>query len=187
MTESQLDQLEKSIEVGGMLEPIVVNKRNMVVIGGHQRLKVLLERFDVQETMCSVVDVDEKTEKVLNLALNKISGFWDDEKLTDLVFELKDDDLIGFEEEEKDQYLMQREMMMNTEGVYNPDDDEEIKSAFSRNEKIPIKCEEPEAPHRKDQLAFYTENFEQYDAVRKFFKSTRQGELDINKLVEIIK
>jgi ParB-like chromosome segregation protein Spo0J len=185
ITEAQLDQLEKSIELGGLIEPIIVNK-DMTVIGGHQRLRILTERFDTDEEMCVVVDYDKKTEQKMNLALNKIQGFWNEELLVDLIFDMKEDEIPGFEEEEKDQYLMQKEMMLKNQGSYDPDEDEDIKKMFERNEKVPVKVEEPDAPHRKDQLAFYTENFEQYDAIRKFFKTNRQGELDVEKLYESI-
>lgn len=185
MTEAQLSQLEKSIELGGLVEPIIVNK-DMTVIGGHQRLRILLERFDVDEEMCVVVDYDKKTEKKMNMALNKIQGFWNEELLVDLIYEFKGEDLPGFEEEEKDQYITQKEMMLENHGSYNPDEDDDLKKMFERNEKVPVGMEEPEAPHRKDRLAFYTENFKQYDAIRKFFKTGRKGELDVQKLYEYI-
>jgi len=186
MTEAQLDQLEKSIELGGLLEPIIVNK-DMTIIGGHQRYKVLTERFDTDEEMCVVVDFDKKTEKKMNLALNKISGFWNEEELVNLIYEMKTEEIPGFEDEEKEQYIQQKMFMLEEHGSYNPDEDADIKKIFERNEKVPVKCEEPEAAHRKDQLAFYTENFEQYDAIRKFFKTGRQGELDVQKLYDFIK
>jgi hypothetical protein len=186
MTEAELYELECSIEIGGMLEPLVVNK-DMTVIGGHQRLKVLQSKFDIDETMCTVVNVDKRTEKKLNLALNKITGNWDEEKLIDLIYELKDDRLPGYSDEEKEQYITQKQLMLENRGEYNPDDDEDMKKIFERNEKVPISLKEPDAPHNQNQLAFYVETFEEYDKIRKVFKSSRKGELDKNKLMDLIK
>ncbi|HBI50231.1 MAG TPA: hypothetical protein DDY21_00055 [Candidatus Moranbacteria bacterium] len=184
ITDSQLDHLEASM-AKGILQPIVVNK-DMTIIGGHQRYRVLTDRTEKEEIVCAVVDVDKKTEKELNLAMNQISGFWNEDLRNELVYELRDSNIPGFDEEEKQQILLQREMMLEKEGSYDPDEDEEIKSIFARNEKVPVKIEEPEAMHRKDQLAFYTESFEEYDKIRNFFKSSRQGELDKNKLLELL-
>jgi len=55
------------------VEPIVWNKRTGNIVGGHQRLKVLLD-MGMREVDCVVVDLDEAKEKALNLALNKIQG-----------------------------------------------------------------------------------------------------------------
>ena len=53
--------------------------------------------------MVSVVDLPEREEKALNLALNKISGQWDDSKLEELLSELAQQGelaLTGFDESE---------------------------------------------------------------------------------------
>lgn len=53
--------------------------------------------------MVSVVDLPEREEKALNLALNKISGQWDDSKLEELLSELAEQGelvLTGFDESE---------------------------------------------------------------------------------------
>lgn len=99
----EYDHLANSIEAFGYLEPIVWNKRTGNVVGGHQRLKVLIERGDTEAEVV-VVDYDETTERAANLALNKIHGDWDFPKLADLLTELDtgafDIDLTGFSEGE---------------------------------------------------------------------------------------
>jgi len=50
------------------------------VVGGHQRLKVLMD-LGHTEIDCVVVDLDLPREKALNIALNKIQGDWDEDKL----------------------------------------------------------------------------------------------------------
>lgn len=97
------EKLSRSINEFGCVEPIVWNKRTGNVVGGHQRLKVLLEN-GATEAEVSVVDLDPDREKALNLALNKISGSWDDTRLAELLQELEESDadtmLSGFSEEE---------------------------------------------------------------------------------------
>lgn len=63
------------------------NRSTGNVIGGHQRLRVLLD-LGVTESEVSVVDLSEVDEMRLNIALNKITGEWDDEKLTSLLADI---------------------------------------------------------------------------------------------------
>lgn len=81
------DKLKRSIDTFGYVEPLVWNSRTGSLVGGHQRFKILLEQ-GVKEVEVSVVDLELEKEKTLNLALNKISGDWDDEKLGLLLKEL---------------------------------------------------------------------------------------------------
>lgn len=86
--------LRRSIEINGMVEPPVVNLHNMRCIGGNQRLAVLRD-MGKSEVLCSVIDQpDEAKEKKLCLALNRIDGRWDTDKLGDL---LRDDEVIEYE------------------------------------------------------------------------------------------
>jgi len=57
------------------VEPVIWNQKTGNVVGGHQRLKVLLD-LGQTEIDCVVVDLDPQREKALNLALNKIQGEW---------------------------------------------------------------------------------------------------------------
>ena len=104
--DTEFEKLRKSIEEFGYVEPIIVNIRNMTVVGGHQRLGVM-KHLGITEVDCVVVDIDDNKEKALNVALNKISGEWDDEKLADLLKELQlsgyDTSLTGFEIREIDE------------------------------------------------------------------------------------
>ena len=81
------EKLKASILSFGNVEPIVWNRSTGNVIGGHQRLRVLLD-LGVTESEVSVVELSEVDERRLNIALNKITGEWDDEKLTSLLAEL---------------------------------------------------------------------------------------------------
>ncbi|WP_069648971.1 DNA methyltransferase [Caloranaerobacter ferrireducens] len=83
----EYEKLKRSIETFGYVEPVIWNKRTGHIVGGHQRFKILKEQ-GVKEIECVIVDMDEKEEKALNVALNKINGEWDIPKLADLIGEL---------------------------------------------------------------------------------------------------
>lgn len=100
-------KIKNSIVKFGFVSPLVINK-DMTVIGGHQRLKVLKD-LGITEVECIVVDLDKTNEKALNIALNKIQGDWDEDKLEALLRELKleefDMNLTGFDFDEVDEIL----------------------------------------------------------------------------------
>lgn len=104
--DKEYDKLKQSIEHFGYVEPIIVNDRTGYVVGGHQRLKVLQD-LGYTEVEVVHVDLDENNEKALNVALNKVSGDWDADKLEDLLRELNlaedfDVELTGFDMSELD-------------------------------------------------------------------------------------
>lgn len=92
--DSAYEKLKRSIETFGYVKPLVWNKRTGNLVGGHQRLAILLAE-GVTEVDVSVVELDLDQEKALNLALNKIQGEWNNEKLAVLMEEL--DQLPDFE------------------------------------------------------------------------------------------
>lgn len=98
----EYENLRRSITTYGLLIPVIWNKRTNNVVGGHQRLTVL-ENEGETEADVSVVDLDPMQERQLNVALNKIEGGWDEEKLGALLAELGDDaTLTGFNQQEID-------------------------------------------------------------------------------------
>ena len=103
--DAEYEKLKRSIEQFGYVEPVIWNKTTGRVVGGHQRLKVLID-MGITEVECVVVEMDEEKEKALNIALNKISGDWDKDKLALLIADLQGTDfdvsLTGFEPAEID-------------------------------------------------------------------------------------
>ena len=101
----EYQKIKASIEEFGYIDPIIVNIKNNTIIGGHQRVKVLKD-LGYDKIDCVFVDLDEKQEKRLNLALNKITGIWDTEKLNELFneLELSNEELLatGFDKYELD-------------------------------------------------------------------------------------
>ena len=103
--DAEYEKLKRSITEFGYVEPVIWNKTTGRVVGGHQRLKVLMD-MGITEVECVVVELSEEKEKALNIALNKISGEWDKDKLTLLITDLQGTDfdvsLTGFEPAEID-------------------------------------------------------------------------------------
>ena len=119
--------LRRSLEQHQLVEPPVVNLHNMRCIGGNQRVVVMLA-LGMTEVLCSVIDQpDESKEKKLCLALNRIDGRWDTDKLGDL---LRDDDVLeyetGFDAEEVRVYrLLEDAREPDDDGDYPGDDPED--------------------------------------------------------------
>ena len=100
--DKEYQKIKASIEEFGFADPLVVNA-DMTIIGGHQRLSVAID-LGITEVPCAIVDVDKNREKALNLALNKITGQWDEQLLADLLKDLDtaqfNTDLTGFDRAE---------------------------------------------------------------------------------------
>jgi len=103
--DQEYEKLKKSIEQFGYVEPVIWNKTTGRVVGGHQRIKVLVDLGE-KELDCVVVELNEEREKALNIALNKISGEWDKDKLALLISDLQGSDFdvsfTGFDTAELD-------------------------------------------------------------------------------------
>lgn len=121
MNEKEAEDLQKSLEKFGMIEPIVVNKapgRENVIIGGHQRY-YLLKKMGKPTIPVVYVDIPKlEDEQELNLRLNKNLGHWDwallanfDEKLLGMVgFSSEDiEDIFGVDLKE-DAFDMEGEL-----------------------------------------------------------------------------
>lgn len=100
----QEDQLKKSIEIYGIVDPLIVNSapnRKNIVIGGHFRLHVA-KQMGYKEIPVVYVHIANITkEKELNLRLNKNTGSWSWDLLADFDEMFLAD--IGFSSEELDE------------------------------------------------------------------------------------
>lgn len=108
--------LVDSIGNFGDMSGLVFNRRTNNIVGGHQRKEAYTEkggRIELTETLEApnevgtvargyviigtekfvyrVVDWPLEKERIANLAANRIQGEWDDQKLAELIYELKDD------------------------------------------------------------------------------------------------
>lgn len=95
------ESLKAAIATYGLVQPLVWNSRTGNLVGGHQRLSVLERDFKKKTFAVGpeivVVDLDDRAEKELNLALNNVGGDWDEEKLAVVLAELYSEDVEGFE------------------------------------------------------------------------------------------
>lgn len=109
MSETQARDLIGSVERWGVVEPVVFNTRTGQLVGGHMRVEAA--RVLGMKTFPAVdVDLPEEEQRLLNVALNKISGEWDQEKLQetmrDLVGKVDDLTITGFDEGELAKILL---------------------------------------------------------------------------------
>ncbi len=100
ISEKELTQLKNSIEEFGYIEPIIVNSYNNHIVGGNQRARALTELGYKEVEVLYVYITDMIKEKACNIALNKISGDWDDDLLQEILGEIQlsdfDIELTGF-------------------------------------------------------------------------------------------
>ncbi|MHC8523966.1 site-specific DNA-methyltransferase [Rossellomorea sp. H39__3] len=141
--DEEYEKLKRSIEEFGYVDVIVWNKRTGNLVGGHQRFKILVNEKGYREVDVSVVDLDDQREKALNLALNKVSGDWDEEKLYELLTELQesgdlDVELTGFNEDEANQFLSDHfdQALPGIEDV--EEDDFDVEEAYEEAVKEPV-------------------------------------------------
>lgn len=108
ITDEEFAALRASLREFGIVEPIVVNLVTGNCVSGHQRVKAALEE-GIEALPVHYVELDLNREKLLNLALNRISGDWDEAKLAAVLQQLAAEeaslDLSGFREDEIAKYL----------------------------------------------------------------------------------
>jgi DNA modification methylase len=108
ISDKDLANLKKSLKRFGFVQAVVVNKDN-TVIGGHQRIRAWKEMGNDSVPVVQI-NITKKEEKALNLALNRISGEWDTEKLFEVINDLRVDEILdytGFDEKEVSKILDQ--------------------------------------------------------------------------------
>jgi DNA modification methylase len=104
ITDAELEALTRSIREFGLVDPIIARHDDKMVIGGHQRL-LAARKLGLKTVPVIFVDLSPERARLLNLALNKISGTWDQELLARLLADLQpvediDLTLSGFTEDE---------------------------------------------------------------------------------------
>lgn len=155
---TDFNNLYESIGRFGDMSGFVWNRRTKRVVGGHQRKEAykkhggkieITERLDepnevgtvargyvvigTEKFVYRIVDWDETKEKLANLAANKIQGDWDDDKLAELIYSLRNEtDLpdAGFSTNEV------AEILATVSGV---EDDEDADLTLSAEEKVKVK------------------------------------------------
>ena len=133
-------RIAASIEEFGYVDPIIINSDN-TIIGGHQRRTIMLG-LGYTEADCILVEMDKTREKALHIALNKITGEWDEAALKDLLIDLDkanyDVSLTGFCNEEIEQLFADVELTqeVNDDGYDLDQRVEEIKEVRTQQGDI---------------------------------------------------
>ena len=121
----EFERLCRSLKEFGYVEFILVNVRDgaNTIIHGHQRW-ACLKHLGEESVECLTVDLDEPEEKALNIAMNKISGEWDLDKLKALLKDIDlsglDATLTGFPEEELGGLIGDLDVDVTTEDGFDP-------------------------------------------------------------------
>ena len=128
ITEEELKKLETSLEEFGYIEPIIVNDVNNHVVGGNQRLRALIA-LGYDEVDCVYVHIEDiNKEKACNVALNKISGDWDTDKLKIVLEDIElsplDIKLTGFDELELTELEVKEPINVHEDDFIIEDDDD---------------------------------------------------------------
>ena len=104
ISDAEMESLTRSIQRFGMVDPVIAREEDLTVIGGHQRL-LAARRLGMEKVPVIFLDVSKEEARLLNLALNRISGTWDEELLARLLSDLDqspgvDISLAGFDDDE---------------------------------------------------------------------------------------
>jgi ParB-like chromosome segregation protein Spo0J len=112
ISEAARKKLRAGLKKYGLVQPIVVNRKTMNIVGGHQRIREMddIIRKPDYELHVAMIDVSEKDEVSINVQLNNesLQGEWDTFALQDLKNVFPDIDFVadfGFDESEIDVML----------------------------------------------------------------------------------
>jgi len=135
ISNQELETLTRSIREFGLIDPIIARREDKMVIGGHQRL-LAARKLGYKTVPVVLTDLTIEQAHLLNIALNKISGSFDQELLARLLKELQevpdiDLSLSGFEEDELKKLLKSLDAREKKERLENFDLDAAAKAAQS--------------------------------------------------------
>lgn len=169
MSPKELNKLTRSIKEYGVVDPIIINLKDNTIIGGHHRIKALKKQkvnevyvaklgdvgWVFNETNLSIPDKD--TEKIMNIALNNISGEMNESKLTQVLSELErnkaDFQLTGFDELDLERLKLDYEILVDEKAIQNVVEDlktpsvtpasEETDETLPEGEEMVLESEDP--------------------------------------------
>lgn len=123
ITPAMMDSLKQGIRRVGFVEPVVVQRQSpkygpMIIVGGHQRVKAVREiciedNVPLPNLPAVVLELDDRSAKMLNVALNNVSGTFDARLLGEVLEDINhvspigDEDvrMLGLEDDELRKYL----------------------------------------------------------------------------------
>ena len=133
ISDAELESLTRSIRRFGFVDPVIARREDKSVIGGHQRL-LAARRLGLASVPVVLVDLPAEQARLLNLALNRISGSWDEELLARLLSELDaapevDLSLSGFDDDEVAKLLKSLDARDKRERIEHFDPDAALNAA----------------------------------------------------------
>ena len=104
ISDAELEALTRSVREYGFVAPVIARCEDRTVIAGHQRL-IAARKLGLKEVPVIFLDLTQEQARLLNVALNKISGSFDQELLARLLADLQavpevDLTLTGFDGDE---------------------------------------------------------------------------------------
>ena len=87
--EEELAALCRSIAAFGLVDPVLARRHDRRVIAGHQRL-IAARRCGLTTVPVILLDLSADDARLLNIALNKIGGDWDEDLLAHLLIDLQE-------------------------------------------------------------------------------------------------
>jgi len=130
ISNKQYEDLKASMEKFGCVDPIIINinpERLNVVVGGHQRLRILRE-LGAEKVPTVSVNLSEEDERELNIRLNKSGGDFDMDILAN-EFDIVDLKEWGFKD---------IDFGLNIDKI-NHQDEWEGMPEFNQDDKMPIR------------------------------------------------
>jgi ParB-like chromosome segregation protein Spo0J len=150
MNEKDMDDLNESIKHFGLVDPVIFHVPTKIIIGGNQRDTVLNYQDKTEGKALILGDVgwfftdydikldSEEDIKMLNIALNKISGAFDEVKLTMLFEELKlspvNINLTGFSDDEISKFDLDEDLIKDIDDFKTPNEEYTLKLVFDEED-----------------------------------------------------
>ncbi|MGA7936476.1 MAG: ParB N-terminal domain-containing protein [Kovacikia sp.] len=146
MPDQQMEALTASLAEFGTVEPVILNTRTNRIVGGHQRIDAATAN-DEKTLPTVLVDLEPAEETALNLALNKVKGEWDYEKLAVMLADISPDQLLATGFTEIEQSSLIASFQVDDEEIADEQDsgvvrdirnrtEEEVKDSFESTEKV---------------------------------------------------
>jgi DNA modification methylase len=133
ISDAELESLTRSLREWGFVQPVLARREDSTVVGGHQRL-VAARRLGLKTVPVIFLDITKEQARLLNVALNRINGDWDNELLARMLADLKPIDgidltLSGFAEDELDKLMKSLDVRERRERTESFDVDAALEAA----------------------------------------------------------
>lgn len=151
ITPKEFRKLKASIRKFGFVEPIVIQKKGMNIIGGHQRIKAVIDickedGYDLPKIPAVILNVSDRKAKMMNLALNKIGGDFKQDMLNTLIRDLNDDRELRVDEVESMGYELKEieSMIASADTMMDGDSEDSDLQPFASSVTLSVKFDSVE-------------------------------------------